>query len=149
LWEIGTATMSAPEEYHYTAYPTQALCLGHSCYCFHGMNQMNEPIFDIGIPEPEDVSEWAILSEDSDWTIALRDRKFRHPRVLLAYVDYVFANNELAKSEEEKIVIPKMPTSVALFIFDHISLREPPEDFKNEIARLRYFVEVCSRGDFF
>jgi len=140
--------MSAPEEYHYTAYPTQALCLGHSCYCFQGMNQMNEPIYDIGIPESEDVSEWAILPEDSEWTIALRDRKFRHPRVLLAYVDFVVSHNELAKNEEEKIVIPQMPTSVVLFIFDHTSLREPPEEFKEQINRLRYFVEFCSRGDF-
>jgi hypothetical protein len=109
---------------------------------------MNEPIYDVGIPDSEDVSEWAILPEDSEWTIALRDRKFRHPRVLLAYVDFVVSHNELAKNEEEKIVIPQMPTSVVLFIFDHTSLREPPEEFKEQINRLRYFVEFCSRGDF-
>ena len=140
--------MSAPQEYHYTAYPTQALCLGHSCYFFQGMNQMNEPIYEIGVPEPDTVSEWAILPEDSEWTIALRDRKFRHPRILLAYVDFVVSHNELAKNEDEKIVIPQMPTDVGLFIYDHTSMREPPEEFKEQINRLSYFVQVCTRGDF-
>lgn len=140
--------MSGVQEYHYTAYPTQALCLGHSCYCFQGMNQMNEPIYEIGIPEPDTASEWGILPEDSDWTIALRDKKFRHPRVLLAYVDFVASHNELAKSEDEKIVIPQMPTEVSLFILDHTSLKNPPEEFKEQINRLRYFVDVCTRGDF-
>ena len=140
--------MSSPQEYHYTAYPTQALCLGHSCYCFQGMNQMNEPIYECGMPETEDVSEWAILHDDSEWTVALRDMKFRHPRVLLAYVEFVLSHNELTRTLEEKIIIPKMPTEVGLFILNHISIKEPPEEFKTQIGTLRYFVDLCTRGDF-
>jgi hypothetical protein len=140
--------MSSPQEYHYTAYPTQAICQGHSCYCFMGMNQMNEPIYECGMPEVEDVSEWGILPDDSEWTVALRDMKFRHPRVLLAYVDFVVVHNELAKNEDEKILIPKMPIDVSLFILNHISIKEPVEEFKDKINRLRYFVELCTRRDF-
>jgi hypothetical protein len=139
--------MSGFQEYHYTAYPTQALCLGHSCYCFQGHNQMNEPIYEVETPEADTVSEWSILPDDSEWTVSLRTLKFRHPRTLLAYIDFVFSHNELATSEDEKIVIPQMPTEVSLFILNHSSLKEPPPEFKDQINRLRYFVELCSRQE--
>ena len=54
---------------------------------------MNEPIYEVGIPEADTVSEWSILPEDSEWTVSLRNLKFRHPRTLLAYIDFVFSHN--------------------------------------------------------
>lgn len=135
--------MSSPQEYHYTATPQMPQCQGTSCYCFQGKNQFND-IFSDSDSESEcepytpPSNGWHI-ADASDWTVALHQLNFRHPRVLLAYFRFVTLYNELA-GRDEQLWIPKIPTHVSEFILSHVSIRQTPEEFKNEVNELRFYV---------
>ena len=140
--------MSAPQEFMFTAQPEMPQCQGENCYCFFGRNQMDATFSDdesskanseppIQIYHGDD--EWQILEKEPDWAISLLQTKFRHPRVLLAYFRFINLHNEIA-NEEERMNVPEIPTHVVDFIFQHISIREPPAEFKNEIEELKMHV---------
>lgn len=88
-------------------------------------------------------SPWKILSDDSEWTVALNDTKFRHPRVLLAYFRFVCLHNEIADAEDH-ILIPKLSKSVSDFILNHCSFHQTPVEFKGEVDALRMYVSLFS-----
>ena len=131
--------MSSHTEYYYTATPSVPSCHGKGCYCFYGSNPLNETISDT---ESEYEEEWAIL-DDCEWGVSLNETKFRHPRVLLSYFNFVANHNELAP-EEEKIEIPTIPKYVLTYILDHISLKEPCSDFLPEITLLKSYLTMYS-----
>ncbi len=89
-------------------------------------------------------SDWKILPEDSEWTVGFRDLKFRHPRVLLAYLRFVAFHNEMATNEDETILLPLIPSSVADFILNHISFKETPKEFLDEVKCLRRYIYLLS-----
>ena len=90
-------------------------------------------------------SPWKILSDDSEWAVSLNGTIFRHPRVLLAYFRYVSFTNELAKNREEYIHLPLMTKNVKDYILNHISFRDTPEEFKEEVADLHAWVCLISQ----
>ncbi len=147
--------MSSPQEYHYTAQPSMPHCQGSSCYCFHATNQMDANYSDSDSDSDVDSiacelqissSEWHIET-DSDWTIALNEMKFRHPRVLLAYFRFVSFTNEIAKSRQEYISIPPIPKDVKQYILNHSSFKETPSEFQEEVNNLHAWVELLSSKD--
>ena len=128
------------QEYHYTAYPEMALCQGSNCYCFQGYNQMNEPISDSESVECH--VDWHILT-DTEWGVELNNLKFLHPRVLLAYFRFISMHNELA-SQAECIHIPLIPKEIREYILNHISIKETPPEFKEEVDSLKMYVLMHS-----
>jgi hypothetical protein len=145
-------SMSSPQEYHYTAYPTMPHCQGTSCYCFHGKNQMDE-FFSDSDSETSEVmpssssSGWRLVNDSSDWAIALNDQVFRHPRVLLAYFRFVSLNNEIAKITEEYIHIPTIPKDVKDYMLDHVSFKETTPEFEEEVSDLLSWIHLLSSND--
>lgn len=95
---------------------------------------------------PFPLTGWHIVDK-KNWTVALNELKFRHPRVLLAYFRFVSLHNEIAEDSEEAIHLPHMPKDVKNFILNHISLREPPAEFEDEVNDLRSWVLLISKEE--
>jgi hypothetical protein len=150
IFFVGTLgiKMSAPQEFMFTAEPEMPQCQGEGCYCFHGRNQMDATFSDDEDSSSSDnenaysehyVEPWQILHNEVQWTIALDQLIFRHPRVLLAYFRFVLLHNEIA-SQKESILLPQIPDNVVDFILGHTSFQNPPPEFKEDVEELRTHV---------
>jgi hypothetical protein len=102
-----------------------------------------EPILAEAYEAPHPGGEAAAEPDEWVFSVMVNDLAMqldmRHPRVLLALLEFVDAYNRLAPAGED-IHIPKMPRSVRDKILSHSSVVTPPPEFINEVARLRYLV---------
>lgn len=99
---------------------------------------MDAPVSDDETETREFYEDWRIMTE-ADWGVSLRTKRFRHPRVLLAYFRFVCLHNEIALHGEE-IEVPEIPHHVVDFILAHPSFKDPPAEFKSDIEELKEHV---------
>lgn len=90
------------------------------------------------------LSAWQV-NYSSEWTVYLNQLIFRHPRVLLAYFRFVSFTNELAETSQEYIRLPSMPRDVKEYILNHISFKETPSEFAEEINEIHSWVNLLSQ----
>jgi hypothetical protein len=76
---------------------------------------------------------------DMNWKVKLPDLQnltARHPRVLLAYLEFIEAYNDISPSEEN-IMLPAISPLERLTIQSHSTLQTTPRAFRIEISRLK------------
>jgi len=76
---------------------------------------------------------------DMNWKVKLPDLQnltARHPRVLLAYLDFIEAYNEVA-SPDERVMLNAISPSQRHMIESHSTFQTSPRAFRPEISRLR------------
>jgi hypothetical protein len=82
-------------------------------------------------------AEWCFSVTVNDLALEL---EMRHPRMILALLEFVHAYNQLAPLNED-IHMPKMPQSIRDKILNHASVVCPAPEFINEVARLRFLLD--------
>ena len=80
---------------------------------------------------------------DMNWEVKLPDLQnltARHPRVLLAYLEFIEMYNEIA-APDEIVMIPAFSAFEKSMIESHSSLQTGPREFRVEIGRLRSLLD--------